>query len=64
MEDVFIEVKIGTEEGEDSVQISSCSPIGKVTGEKGIIKFTHLDAGKVTLTIQFADKQRHSIKLR
>jgi hypothetical protein len=64
VDDVFIEVKIGTEEGEDSVQISSCSPIGKLSGDKGIIKFTHLDAGKITLTIQFADKQRHSIKLR
>ena len=64
LEDVFIEVKIGTEDGEDSVQIASCAPIGKLSGEKGIIKFTHLEAGKVTLTIQFADKQRHSIKLR
>lgn len=64
MDDVFIEVKIGTEEGEDSVPITSCSPIGIISGERGIIKFTHLDAGKVMLTIQFADKQRHSIKLR
>ena len=64
VDDVFIEVKIGTEDGEDSVQIASCSPIGRISGEKGVIKFSHLDAGKVTLTIQFADKQRHSIKLR
>ena len=64
MDDVFIDVKIGTEDGEDSVQIASCTPIGRISGEKGIIKFAHLDAGKVTLTIQFADKQRHSIKLR
>lgn len=64
VDDVFIEVKIGTEDGEDTVDITSCSPIGHLSRERGIIKFSHLDAGKIKLKIQFADKQRHTVKLR
>lgn len=64
MDNVFIELKVVTEDGTDSVSISHCSPVGRISSSKGIIKFDHLNQGRVVIKIQFSDKQRHTIKLR
>ena len=64
LEKVFIDVRIGTEDGDDSVGIKSCSPIGRISSERGVIKFEHLDQGVVKIKVQFDDNQRHTIKLR
>ena len=64
LDNVFIEVRVGTEDGDEAVGIKSCSPIGRVSSEKGVIKFDHLEQGRVTIKVQFNDNQRHTIKLR
>lgn len=63
MDNAFIEIKVGTEDGDDSLSIASTS-LGKAVSGKGIIKFDHLSKGKIIIKVQFTDKQRHTIKLR
>ena len=64
MDNVFIEIKIGTDDGDDSLGITYCSNNGRIASEKGVIKFSHLDEGQVKVKVQFSDKQRHTIKLK
>lgn len=63
IDNAFIEIKVGTEDGADSVGIAHTDK-GKIGEGKGIITFGHLDKGKQKFTIQFTDKQRHTIKLK
>lgn len=61
---VFIEVKIGTDDGDDRIEISKCSSLGRVSKKGvGIIEFDHLNKGVVKVQIQFKDKLRHAISL-
>ena len=65
MDKVFIEVKIGTDDGDDSIRIIQCGAVGRISKKgTGIIEFDHLRKGVVKLQIQFNDKMRHAISLK
>ena len=65
MDNVFIEVKIGTDDGDDCLEIQLKSLLGRVSEKKtGIIEFDHLGKGVQKIRIQFKDKMRHTISLK
>ena len=65
LENAFIEIKVGTDDGKaDTVAISSTSEGRVSAAERGVIKFDSLEKGMHKIKVQFKDKQRHTIKLR
>lgn len=61
---VCIEIKIGTDDGDDSVGLLTCGPEGRLSKDKGVIEFDHLNKGVLKMMIQFKDKMRHTISLK